>query len=141
MLPSHPPPWKALCDDLTLIVMDTPMQYPAHPFPTWSGYLWKLSETTWDIQRHIPLSTIFFLEQGTTDEVIPIGRGQASALLTESATQVCYPIWRYLVREEERTLREKIFDNACELAKTIPAFRLRVSMNGRFWEEMERALL
>jgi hypothetical protein len=29
---------------------------------------------------------------------------------------------------------------ACELARSIPAFQLRVNMNGRFWEEMERIL-
>lgn len=29
---------------------------------------------------------------------------------------------------------------AGELARSIPAFKLRVSLNGRFWEEMERIL-
>jgi hypothetical protein len=30
---------------------------------------------------------------------------------------------------------------AGELARSIPAFKLRVSLNGKFWEEMERVLL
>jgi SynChlorMet cassette protein ScmC len=136
-----PHPWKALCDDLSLMVVDTHRQYQAHPFPTWSNYLWKLSKTTWDVQHHLPLSAIFFLEQDTTDQVIPIGRGQASVLITESAAQALQSICRDPGREEKRTLKEKIFGNACELAKAKPAFSLRVSMNGRFWEEMERALL
>jgi SynChlorMet cassette protein ScmC len=139
-----PHPWKALSDDLVLIVVDTHKQYQAHPFPTWSNYLWefseKLSEATWDIQHHLPLSAIFFLEQSITDEVIPVGKGQASVLVTESAVQVYQSIWRNLLQEEERRFKKKIFENACELAKGIPAFKLRVSMNGRFWEEMERIL-
>ena len=136
-----PFPWKVLCDDLVLIVADTHKQYQAHPFPTWSNYLGELSEATWDVQHHLPLSAIFFLEQATTDEVIPVGRGQASALITESSAQIFGIGWRNLIREEERILKQKVFDNACELAKSIPAFRLRVSLNGRFWEEMERVLL
>jgi hypothetical protein len=27
------------------------------------------------------------------------------------------------------------------LARSIPAFKLRVSLDGKFWEEMERVLL
>ncbi len=136
-----PPPWNALCDDLTLMVVDPYRQYRVHPFPTWSNYLWKLLEGTWDVQQHLPLSALFFLEQGTDDEVIPVGRGQASVLITESATQVYQASLRNLVNEEERTIKEKIFENACALAGTMPAFRLRVSLEGRFWEEMEKVLL
>ena len=135
-----PPPWKALCDDLTVAVADTDRQYRVHPFPTWSDYLWKRSGPTWDVQRHLPLSALFFLEQRTTDEVIPIGQGQASVLITESASQVYQTQLRNLLPEEERRFKKKIFENACELAKAIPAFQLRVSLNGRFWEEMERIL-
>jgi len=35
-------------------------------------------------------------------------------------------------------LKEKVFDNACKLARGIPAFKLRVSLDGKFWKEMER---
>ena len=136
-----PPPWKALCDDLTVAVADTDMQYRVHPFPTWSDHLWRRSEPTWDVQRHLPLSAIVFLEQGTTDEAIPIGKGKAAACIMESASQVCQAFWRDLALGEKRGLKEKVFDNACGLARSIPAFKLRVSLDGRFWEEMERVLL
>jgi SynChlorMet cassette protein ScmC len=135
-----PPPWKALCDDLTLMVKDGDTQYRIHPFPTWSNYLWKTSELTWDVQQHLPLSGLFFLEQGATDEAIPIGQGQASILITESAEQICQAAWRNLIPEEERRLKEQLFENACALARAMPTFRLRVSLEGRFWEEMERVL-
>jgi SynChlorMet cassette protein ScmC len=134
-----PPPWKAPGDDLTLMVKDT-QRYRVHPFPTWSNYLWKSSATTWDVQRHLSLSALFFLEQSATDEVIPIRQGQASILITESAEQVCQAAWRNLLPDEERRRKEKLFENACALAGTMPTFRLRVSLEGRFWEEMERVL-
>lgn len=135
-----PSPWKVLCDDVALIVQEPHKQYEAHPLPTWSNHLWKGQETTWNVQHHLPLAALFFLEQGEIDEVIPVKRGQASVLITDSAGQVYQSILRYLTREEERTIKEKIFDNACQLATMIPAFKLRVSLHGRFWEEMERTL-
>jgi SynChlorMet cassette protein ScmC len=135
-----PPSWQALCDDETLIVRDGQKRYHAHPFPTWSDYLCERSEPTWNIQRHLPLSAIFFLEQSETDEVISIGQGQAAIFIHQSATHVCQWRWINLDCEEERSLRKKLFGNAGELAKVIPAFKLRVSLNGRFWEEMEKVL-
>ncbi|HME42982.1 MAG TPA: SynChlorMet cassette protein ScmC [Syntrophorhabdales bacterium] len=135
-----PPPWKALCDDLSLAVQDEDEHYRVHPFPTWSNYLWKLSEGTWDVQQHLPLSAMFFLEQWEYDEVEELGQGQASILITESAQQICQTAWRNLIPEEERGLKEKLFQNACAVAGTIPIFKLRVSLEGRFWETMERVL-
>ncbi len=135
-----PPPWTALSDDLALVVLNRDGKYRAHPFPTWSNYLWKSSETTWDVKKHLPLAALFFLEQSPTDEAIPVGQGQASILVTESAEQICQAAWRNLIPEEERARKERLFENAGALARTLPAFRLRVNMEGRFWEEMERVL-
>jgi SynChlorMet cassette protein ScmC len=36
-----PGPWKALCDDESLVVRDHQKGYLAHPFPTWSDYLFR----------------------------------------------------------------------------------------------------
>jgi hypothetical protein len=43
-----------------------------------------------------------------------------------------------MIKDRELVLLDGI---ACELARSIPAFRLRLSLDGRFWEEMERVLL
>jgi hypothetical protein len=43
-------------------------------------------------------------------------------------------------REEVKSSRLKLFDNACELARKIPAYRLRITKSGRFWEEIEKVL-
>jgi SynChlorMet cassette protein ScmC len=135
-----PPPWHALCDDETLVVRDDQKRYLVHPFPTWSDLLWKRSERTWNVQHHLPLSAIFFLEQGEIDKAVPIGQGEAAISINESATKVCERNWRNLDKEEERKLRKLLFDNACQLAKAVPTFTLHVSLSGRFWEEMENVL-
>lgn len=134
------PSWQARSDDGTLVVLDEQGRYLAHPFPTWSDFLWRRSEQTWRVEWHVPLSAIFFLEQAEIDEVVPVGRGQAAVLMTRSAMQVYQPNWLVLAQEKGRTVRKKLFDNACELAKSIPAFKLRVSLNGQFWKEIEKVL-
>jgi len=135
-----PLPWQALCDDETFIVQNSQKKYWAHPFPTWSHLLRKDFEHTWNVERSFPLSAIFFLERGETDVAIPIGQGEATILITQSARDVWRRSWRNLARGEERALRNQLFDNACQLAKAVPAFSLRASLNGRFWEKMERVL-
>jgi SynChlorMet cassette protein ScmC len=133
-------PWKTLCDDETLVVKDSQGRYSAHPFPTWSDYLWGGSKQTWNVQQSFPLSAIFFLEQAESSKVAPIGHGRAATLINESAMEVCRRSWRNLHHDEVREQKKKLFDNACRLAKEISAFKLSVSLTGRFWEEMERAL-
>ena len=132
--------WKALSDDEALIVRDRHGRYFAYPFPTWSDYIERNSAKTWNVQQHVPLSAIFFLEQAPKDEVIPIGSGKAAILINQSATNVLQRGWRNLDRSEETAFRMKLFENSCALAKEIPSFILKVSMTGRFWDEMEKVL-
>jgi SynChlorMet cassette protein ScmC len=136
-LPEH---WQPLCDDEALIVLDKNKIFRAHPFPTWSDYIWRESEKTWNIQSSVPLSGIFFLKQSEIDEVAPIGEGEAALLISESAMQICEKFWRNASEEEQRKFRRKLFNNACKMTKQIPAYRLGVSRNGRFWEKMEEVL-
>jgi SynChlorMet cassette protein ScmC len=135
-----PPPWHPLCDDETLIVFNSMGQYIVHPFPTWSDRIQKRSERTWDIQQHVSLSTIFFLEQAKNDEVISIGQGQAAILINQMANQVCCRNWTNLELEKQGLFRKELFSNSCELAKKIPAFILRVSLSGQFWKEIESVM-
>jgi len=135
-----PPPWKALCDDETLIVRDPEGRYFVHPFPTWSNFFWGRKTRTWNVQEYISLSAIFFIKKGEKDEVIPMGRGEAAARMYQSAEQVCLRNWRDFSAEEERGEKERLFANACELSQNIPAFSLRVSLQGEFWKEVERVL-
>ena len=133
-------PWQTLCDDEALIVRDDQQRYMAHPFPTWSNYLWRRSRQTWNVEKHVPLLAIFFLEQGEADAVYTMGGGQAAVSVTQSALQAYPPNWRELDVYERRAFRKKLFENACELVKSVPTYKLRVSLTGRFWDEIEAVL-
>lgn len=134
------PPWRTWCDDETLVVRNDRKRYLAHPLPTWSDYLWRRSKKTWRVESHVPLSAIFFLERGKIDQAISMGQGQAAASITRSALEVYHPNYNHLDPESQRTLKKKLFENACDLSLSIPAFKLRVSQRGRFWEAMENVL-
>ena len=133
-------PWRALCDDEALIVKDNKKGYLVHPFPTWSDYFSNRSKQTWNVQHYLPMSAIFFLEQAEANQVIPIGKGRAAADLYESATQVCARNWMNLNRAGLSIVRKSLFENVCDLAKEIPVFKLQMTLEGRFWEAMEKVL-
>lgn len=133
-------PWKPLCDDEVLVVLDSLGFYQAHPFPTWSDYMVRNTPNTWDVQYSIPLGGIFFLEQSESDEIIPLNQSETAVLINKSATQV----WRKFLFKTDETLKRDIslqlFNNACQMAKQTPGFLLRNSLNGRFWEKMEKVI-
>jgi SynChlorMet cassette protein ScmC len=135
-----PRPWNARCDDETLVVRSESGLYNAHPFPTWSDYLLRRSEATWDVQRPTQLAAIFFLDQGESDQIVPLGEAEAAAKTNQSAGQVCGRMWRSLESCVQRENNLRLFDNACSLAKDVPAFALRASFAGRFWESIEKVL-
>ena len=90
--------------------------------------------------NHVPISPIFFLEQAGSDEVIPLGRGEAAVFINQLATQISCRYWNNLDHEDLMSRKTNLFENATELARAVPAFRLHVSLKGRFWEEMEKVL-
>jgi len=135
-----PSTWNPLGDDETLVVLDGKKGYRAHPFPTWGDYLNKRPGKTWNVQVSIPASAIFFLEQSGSDGAAPIEQARAAVLVNRSARQVSERFWGGLDGEEKKKLGLRLFDNACRLAKAVPAFILRASANGKFWEEIEKVL-
>jgi SynChlorMet cassette protein ScmC len=136
-LPDH---WNPLCDDEALIVLDKNNQYRVHPFPTWSDYLFKRAENKWDVQYSVPLSAIFFIEQSPYDEVIPLSIPESAMLITESSAQTWNRFFSCMARELQIKISQEIFNNAFNIAKSIPAFRLRVSLIGQFWEKIEKII-
>jgi len=136
-LPEH---WKPLCDDQALVVLDKNNKYRVHPFPTWSDYLNERADNKWNVRYSVPLSAIFFLEQSERDEVIPIPTNKAPLFMMELSTQALEKNRLNMNDEERIELVRKIFNNAFDIAKVTPAFHLRVSLNGRFWEEIEKAI-
>ncbi len=135
-----PPPWRSLCDDTTLVVRDARQAYWAHPWPTWSRFLSGGSGGSWDVQRAVPLERIFFLTQAELDRVEPLGPGHAACMLTESAQQIGRLMTQGMSAESVRAIHMQRFENACALAHAILAHMLRVSLTGRFWEQMEQVI-
>jgi SynChlorMet cassette protein ScmC len=135
-----PSSWHSLCDEEALIVRDVERRYLVHPLPTWSDYFDKRSKRTWRVNNYLPLTSIFLLEKSTMDEVIPLGQGEATAFVNQLALQMCYRYWADLDPTDMRSSRTKLLENICELARAVPAFKLRVSLNGRFWERIQEVL-
>jgi SynChlorMet cassette protein ScmC len=133
-------PWRPLCDDSTLVVCDQNGAFWAHPWPTWSCFLYGGTGGSWDVQYSVPLEGIFFLEQAKEENFEPLGVAQAACLLIESAEQTSWPLSPLMKQDELRIIRLKRFENICNMIQAVPSFVLRLGLNGPFWREIERAL-
>jgi SynChlorMet cassette protein ScmC len=136
------PPWQARCDDEVLLTLGPDGRYLAHPFPTWSDYLLQREESALKShsQNHSPLAGIFFIEQSPTDECLPMDPAKALVELIIAAQVGLITHFWYCDPEETRNIRAAIFANACKLVHQVPPFRLRVSLTGKFWEQLEAVL-
>ncbi|MBP8695261.1 MAG: SynChlorMet cassette protein ScmC [Syntrophobacterales bacterium] len=134
-----PPPWRALADDLALVIRDDSGYYRAHALPTWSD-LRAGSESTWDVRRSVPLEAIFFLDQSEADEATPAGRGEAAVACRRAAMEVFWSVGPFVLREDPMNIATRAFENAVDFSLALPAYRLRVSLTGRFWEKIEEVL-
>ena len=136
-----PSPWNVLSDDETLLVLDESGEFIAHPFPTWSNHILNREPRTWKVESHVPVRAIFFLEQAEEDRINPLGQGNSAVLINQSATQVCRRAWFRMEASDQRAGKEQLFVRAGNLARRIPAFSLKVSLDGRFWELIDRVLV
>jgi SynChlorMet cassette protein ScmC len=79
-----PPPWRALCDDTSLVIRGPQGSYWAHPWPTWSRFFHQGIDPppggSWDVQQAVPLRAIFFLSQAPDDraEALSVTRCNAA---------------------------------------------------------------
>ena len=136
-----PLPWHALSDDATLVIPDAQGRYVAHPWPTWSRFFDKGPGGTWDVGKAVPVTALFFLHQSPEDSTEPVNMTQSTAWLIESTHQVMGPQIR---SGQEPSDTKEIYTleiSAAErLARSIPVHLLHISLTGKFWEEIERAL-
>jgi SynChlorMet cassette protein ScmC len=136
-LPSY---WKPLSDDMALIVKDNENNYRAHPMPTWSDHLWKRRKSKFNASYSVPLKAVFFLEQSDKDDIIPINSTTGAQRIFESCKQVWDSYWKKVSREEEKHMVNKVFNNAFDLAVKTPCYKLKATLNGKFWELIEALL-
>lgn len=133
-------PWRALCDDITLVVRDPQGHYWAHPWPSWSRFLWGGRGGSWEVQHAVPLKGIFVLSRAAEDSVEPVGPGHAVSMLVECAKQASACMVFGAAKEETRALHLERFNNLCALVRAVPVHLLHISLTGAFWREIERVL-
>lgn len=136
-----PSPWRSLCDDMTLVVRDDKGQYWAHPWPTWSRFADDGPGGFWTVENAVPLRAIFFLDRSPSDLLEQVGVTQATALILASEVELVREV-RFVLSDvkDARTLTGEALHGARALALAVPAYLLRLSLTGRFWEEIERVL-
>ena len=133
-----PFPWVGLADDLALVIREASGEYRAHPLPTWSAVRSGCGGT-WDVGRSVPLDAVFFLDQAGSDEVVPLGEGVAAVGCSQSIMQVLRSVGPFqVVGQNPNTMG--LFEKAADFSLAVPAYLLRVSLEGRFWEKIEEAL-
>jgi SynChlorMet cassette protein ScmC len=135
-----PPPWRSLCDDAALVVCDPQGRYWAHPWPTWSRFYGDGPGGSWDVQRTVPLRAIFFLSQSSDDRAEALHVTQATAMLMETVQHVSRSMTRHLSDGETQALYREQLAAVEALVRAIPAYTLHISLNGTFWEELDRVL-
>ena len=134
-------PWVPLCDDEVLIVRHKEKGYCAHPLPTWSDYFFRRADPTWDVQHYIPVKGIFFLVRAHNDKVTAMGQGEAVVSIKNQAMRIFTQPWGHQCdKDKVMTIRRKVINNTSDFSLHIPAFTLRVSRSGRFWERMEEVI-
>jgi len=133
-------PWRSLCDDTTLVVRDENGCYRAHPWPTWSRFMWGGPGGTWDVNYSVPLKAIFLLVKDKDMRVEPVGAAAATILLQEVAEQASFFFLSTIDEDSARAQRLQRFDNVCAVAKKVPTSILYTSLASPFWDEVERCL-
>ena len=135
-----PSTWSVLGDDAALVLENGFGNYRGQPLPTWSNHLFSRGTRVVSMNRSVCLSALVFLEQAKTNELVPLAKGEAAALATQSALETFYQVWWQMGSDKERRLRTTLFDNAAALVKSLPTYRLRSTVYGRFWERIEEVL-
>lgn len=132
-----PPPWKVLADDAVLIWRSGGDSFLASPLPTWSVLLGTSRKVAgidhWQVGGVFEIGGAMILKKNKEqDHLSPLDHLEAIS-----------PFYRALL-EHPRVLsnnlsfRKDLFNTACELAKTIPSWRLELACDGEFWTLIEK---
>jgi signal peptidase I len=136
-----PAPWRSLCDDMTLVVRDGKGNLWAHPWPTWSRFWSNGPGGSWDVEQAVPLRAVFFLGQAAADKLEPVNVTQATAMVLESAVDLVREATLVADINAARALTGEGLGAAKALVLAVPAYSLKLSLTGRFWEEIEPILV
>ena len=133
--------WHVLCDDQVLVVFSEVSGYRVHPLPTWSDHFGKDFKKNWRVERAVQLSAIFFLEQADRDEAVALRKqDQVILMIFEAAKEVWGSVWERVGVKEKIEQSAALFHNTAEMSVAVSAFRLKATLHGEFWKEMERVI-
>lgn len=135
-----PHSWRVLGDDLCLVVRDGYGNYRAHPLPTWSTIRKGFESGRCRSEASVPLVAVFFLAQSPGDECRHLKKSAAAISMAGSALEVFRSIDFGFPNGEDASVKKALYHNAAAAALAIPAYRLRLSLTGLFWERIEEAL-
>lgn len=135
-----PDTWESLCDDTTLIVRDPDGIYMAHPWPTWSRFMFGDSGGTWDVGRNFPVTGVYFLKRGEQDKITPNNKAESVCRLVRSTEEALKPIPLRDDEYDSKDMRINRFNNVCTFAESVPTYILSFTENGTFWKEIEKNL-
>lgn len=139
-------PWVALADDASFIISSETGGYKAHPWPTWSNFYnlnnhIKSSTLRWDVQSGLNLKAIFFLHPAEKDFVEPMPVSSSITCLIETIQQVSKLMTRNLSSDEIQKIHKMELAIANSISFSIPTYTLHFSLNGSFWDEIEKYLI
>lgn len=137
-----PFPWSACCDDYILVVRGASGSYWAHPWPTWSRFFQQGPGGSWPTEAALRLHGIFLLQPtAAADEgCIAMSVSQRIEAVLAAVEQATWSTTMNLDKRQRRSIRMRRLQNSINMAKSVPGYRLRLTLTGNFWEAMERAL-
>jgi SynChlorMet cassette protein ScmC len=136
-----PAPWTPLCDETTLIVKDGSGDYWAHPMPTRSRFMEEGPGGNWNVQHSVPLKSIFFLMQSDEEQIIPLNKINSTYLINQFAVQSVGSLFGWSDVKTRKAIFTQILINSSAIADTVQAYILKLSLNGTFWNDVDRILL
>lgn len=129
-------PFKALSDDHAFIVKKND-KYRIHPFVTISECSENSLPATRDINYSVPLKMIFFLNKSDKDGISPISKSKAAYEFYNTAILLIQFYYKdFNTNSGLNNFRAAIFNNACDIIKSVPSYRLDASLHGKFWEKI-----
>jgi SynChlorMet cassette protein ScmC len=134
-----PPGWQVLGDDLSIVVRTDDGGFRAQPLPTWSAF--ESGGNGWPCRANhaVPLRALFFLQQVPCDGIEPMAGAKAALVIQRACEEALIP-FDLFHPDRGAFLAGHIFTNSASLAAAVPAFQLRVSLEGRFWEKVDDVL-
>ena len=135
--------WISRCDDEVLVIREANDRYRVHPMPTWSHFMnGGVGEKSWDVTQGVPLAGIFFLEHSKDrDSAVPLlNKAENARAMNASALQIWQKYSNFSNREQRQKMHCHIFENVCQMAHHIPAYMLSITLEGKFWIEMEKCI-